>query len=248
MKVKNKDIGKRARSRFTLVELLVVIAIISVLAGMLLPALENAIESAEQINCTNNQRQMGIAMSLYTDDFNGIFPVCFNSTYANTNKFWQQRVKPYANDDPHIALCPRFEESTNPALPADYYTWGNNYRYFMSGGLKYGYNHRVLGCTGKSPPYNGTGACAASPVTLKSSQVKRPSNLILALDNYNSYGMSPEFVGSNSFYLNAYYLNLNNVHNKEMINILFVDGHFSSEGIWSDTFTDQTSPPHWENN
>ncbi|MHC4871517.1 MAG: type II secretion system protein [Planctomycetota bacterium] len=62
------------QKKFTLVELLVVIAIISILAGMLLPALENALESAEKVKCLNTLKQWGITMSMYSDDNNGYFP------------------------------------------------------------------------------------------------------------------------------------------------------------------------------
>jgi prepilin-type N-terminal cleavage/methylation domain-containing protein len=65
---------KRIPKAFTLVELLVVIAIISVLASMLLPALDNALTVAQRSSCMSNLRQMGVGSSIYLNEFNGWMP------------------------------------------------------------------------------------------------------------------------------------------------------------------------------
>src|ERR1019366_8172567 len=60
--------NKYTNTGFTLIELLVVITIIGILAALLLPVLARSKKNARQVDCVSNQRQIGVALVLYTSD------------------------------------------------------------------------------------------------------------------------------------------------------------------------------------
>src|SRR5438874_9314324 len=89
-------------SGFTLVELLVVIAIIGVLVALLLPAVQAAREAARRSQCTNNLRQMGLAMHNHHDSF-GVLP--FARTGGRPQSIsWAPLIMPYMEQSNLLTL------------------------------------------------------------------------------------------------------------------------------------------------
>lgn len=181
---------------FTLIELLVVIAIVAILASLLLPALSRAKASVDRTVCTNNQRQLALALNLFVDDHD-VFPVSGKSIgVGHRSRVWIHDLEDYSGgnwpeDNPEgkerrrgIFSCPGYNRVSN------YYKGLNNLRSELPSG-NYGYNfHGVVQRVAEGMAHGLGGEILVGPPqnpedirSIRESEVRHPNDMIALGDS-----------------------------------------------------------------
>ena len=232
-----------AHTAFTLIELLVVIAIIAILAAMLMPALQQARERGRSSSCLNNQKQFGVAWSMYSDANNDYY---FNSACDNSSTSrpwtWQWIERIYWYGVPEFGTpvnTDRIVDTRNvPKLsymvcPSDTYGgYSYNKRPSM---VSYAYNQGIS-CVGKKPWTGGDMDTKYTAMRKRSQKNPYMSKSLVLIDHWtggvNAKGQrnAESLVNgfSSSYPTAATNIGAYGAHGKNA-NQLFFDGHAAGQ-------------------
>ena len=140
---------RRIRGGFTLIELLVVIAIIAVLIALLLPAVQSAREAARRMQCSNNLKQLGLALHNYADANNALPPAAqggFGYVYLNYTGY--SFLLPYLEQGNSYNVF-NFSLASEPPIPMQGWSqWGNSTAFSLQVGTFLCPSNRAAGEVG----------------------------------------------------------------------------------------------------
>lgn len=114
------------KSAFTLIELLVVIAIIAILAAILFPVFAQAREKARQASCTSNLKQIGLALLMYVQDYDEVYPNrrfepfdASNNNARYDDNSWRSVIQPYIKNT-QLLVCPSNPDKDTPSWDPEF--------------------------------------------------------------------------------------------------------------------------------